>query len=417
MTLSIPRARNGRPLRVFGSLGDRDEPTASAITAAIRGINSAFGEFRTKNDAAISELRENQEELNRRVAAASMGGFVGEGSAGRLPRLSDDVRQGIVDVLRGRISGLPEMAHTIGDDTSGGYGVVPQLDPFIDPTVRRQNALRRLARSVTLPLGVGSYQKMIPTRGSGAAWASEVQTRSETTNAAFGRIEITPREAYAYVPVSQWLLDDNGVGLEEWLSEDVASAIFELEGAAFINGQGGNQPRGLVTYDVSSELDDTVRPFGTIAYVPSGVSGGFIAGGSPAASPADVLIDLTLALDASYRANGNWLMSSSTAGVIRKFKDADGRFVWTDSLIAGQPAQLLGYPVEIDESMPAIDADSLSIAFGDFRRAYAIVDRPGIRLVSDPYTTPGTVKSYWFKRVGGGLADSRAVKFLKLGTS
>ncbi len=203
-----------------------------------------------------------------------------------------------------------------------------------------------------------------------------------------------------------------------WLGEDVASAIFKLEGDAFINGQGGNAPRGLVTYDTSSELDDTVRPFGTIAYVATGASGAFAgSSASPAGSPADTLIDLTLALDASYRANGTWVMSSGTAGVARKWKDADGRYIWTDSLQQGQPPLLLGYPVEIDESMPAINADSLSIAFGDFRRAYAIVDRPGIRLVRDPYTTPGTVKSYWFKRVGGGLADSRAVKFLKFSAS
>lgn len=391
----------------------RNENPLAAINSAVVNMADSFADFRIRQDARLNSIEQSQHELNRRIELGGLTTYDGP-----TPGLSTETRAAIVGVLSGKLGSLPSASLTIGDDPSGGYGVIPELDRLIDGTVRRQNALRRLARTVILPRGVGSYQKIIPTRGSGAAWASEVETRTETANPAFGRIEISPVEAYAYVPVSRWLLDDNAVGLEEWLAEDVSSAIFELEGEAFINGNGSKQPRGLLTCSKSSELDDAVRPFGTVAYVPTGVSGGFSGtSASPASSPADVLIDLTLALNAAYRSNAVWVMSSTTAGVARKWKDQDGRYIWQDSLQAGEPALLLGYPVEIDESMPAIGADSLSIAFGDFKRAYYIIDRPGIRLVSDPFTTPGLVKSYWFKRVGGGLADSRAVKFLKFGTS
>lgn len=404
---------NSGERRLLARADSRREPSMHDVARAVEELSGTHAQFRTRNDARVDELEHALNTLNEDFQIRGLNSGVE-----RATGLSANTRQNIVDVLSGRLASLPSSAMTIGDDPSGGYGVVPELDRLIDSTVRRQNAMRRYARVIDLPLGVGSYQKVLSERGAGAAWATEVQTRSETTKPSFGRVEITPREAYAYVPVSRWLLDDNAVGLEQWLAEDVASAIFELEGEAFINGAGGNQPRGLMTYNTSAELDDTLRPYGTIAYVPTGASGAFFgSSASPASSPADVLIDLTLALNAAYRANAVWFMSSSTAGVARKWKDQDGRYIWQDSLQAGEPAMLLGYPVEIDESMPSIGTDSMSIAFGDFNRAYYIVDRPGIRLVSDPYTTPGTVKSYWFKRVGGGLADSRAVKFLKFGTS
>jgi len=52
-------------------------------------------------------------------------------------------------------------------------------------------------------------------------------------------------------------------------------------------------------------------------------------------------------------------------------------------LSAGAPGEaptLMGYPVAESEDMPNIAADSLSVAFGDFRRGYLIVDRVGIRV-------------------------------------
>lgn len=399
--------------RLLARAETRREPSMQEIARAVEELGTAHTQFLSRNNARIDELQNGLNVVNER---AQLHGLAPDHPT--TPGLSTATRQAICDVLRGQASSLPSAGLTSSDDPAGGYGVVPLLDELITSTVRRQNALRSHAAVITLPMGVGSYQKVLSKRGAGAGWAAQLDTRSETTNPEFGRAEVTPREAYAKLQASQWLLDDNGVGLEQWLAEDVASAISELEGEAFINGTGGKQPRGLMTYNTSAELDDSTRPFGTIAYVPTGASGAFLeTSASPERSPADVLIDLTLALNASYRANAIWLMSSSTAGIARKWKDQDGRYIWQDSLQAGEPAMLLGYPVEIDESMPSVAADSMSIAFGDFNRAYVIVDRPGIRLVSDPFTTPGMINSYWFRRVGGGLLDSRAVKFLKFGTS
>ena len=129
-------------------------------------------------------------------------------------------------------------------------------------------------------------------------------------------------------------------------------------------------------------------------------------------SGADALFDVVYSLRAPYRPNARWLMNLATAGAVRKLKDAEGRFVWADAR-EGQPATLCGFPVELDEEMPDVGANSLSIAFGDLEKAYIIVDRPGLRLMRDPYTAKPHVIFYAYRRVGGGLQNSEAVKLLK----
>ena len=78
---------------------------------------------------------------------------------------------------------------------------------------------------------------------------------------------------------------------------------------------------------------------------------------------------------------------------------------------------LLGYPVELDEEMSDIGANAFPIAFGDFRRGYLVVERPGIRLLRDPYTSKPNVLFYAYRRVGGGVSDFEAIKLVKVATS
>lgn len=107
-------------------------------------------------------------------------------------------------------------------------------------------------------------------------------------------------------------------------------------------------------------------------------------------------------------------MSSLTAAFIAKIKDADNRPIWRESIMAGQPSTLLGRPVEIDELMPPPAANNMAIAFGDFKAAYVINDRLGTRILRDPYTNKPYVMFYVTKRVGAGLLDPFAMRFLKV---
>lgn len=393
-----------------------ENPTAADFVAAIENIDSAFSDFKKRHDAKLSELADDQNELNRRIAAVSMvpvGDDMPSSHPSGRPRLSQEAAQNFLGLLQGD----PTMAMTVGSDPDGGFAVERELDRQVLGVIRNASALRRLAFNASLNLGFGSWKKIVTTKGNASGWAGEGDTRGQTETAQFGAVEVFPEEIFVNAEISNHLLDDAGFDVEQFLQTDVIDEFAATEGAAFANGNGSNRPVGLFQHPTSTDDDDT-RAFGTLEYVPTGVSGAFSgSGASPSSSPYDVLVDLISKFKVGYLANATWLMSPQTAGTLRKIKDQDGRFIWQDSLIAGQPPMLLGYPVELDENAPAIAADSLSIAFGDFSRGYVIVDRPGMQLVRDPYTKKGFTRFYFTRRVSGRVLDSRAIKFLKFSAS
>ena len=124
-------------------------------------------------------------------------------------------------------------------------------------------------------------------------------------------------------------------------------------------------------------------------------------------------MDVVYALGAQYRANGTFVMNSKTAGHIRKLKDNDGRFLWSDGLSAGEPARLMGYAVLIAEDMPDPDTGANAIAFGDFSAGYTVAERPDLRVLRDPFSAKPHVLFYATKRVGGDVSDFAAIKILK----
>lgn len=142
----------------------------------------------------------------------------------------------------------------------------------------------------------------------------------------------------------------------------------------------------------------------------TGASGEF-----DASEPGDALVELIYALKAGYRQNANFVMNRKAQAEVRKLKDGDGNYLWAPPAAAGQQAMLMGFPVVEAEDMPDIAADECSIALGDFRRGYLVVDRAGVRVLRDPYSAKPYVLFYTTKRVGGGVQDFDAIKLLKFG--
>jgi HK97 family phage major capsid protein len=157
---------------------------------------------------------------------------------------------------------------------------------------------------------------------------------------------------------------------------------------------------------------DGTRTFGQLQYIVTGTAGAW-----PGTNPMDKLVELVHALRAPYRQGATWVMNSATLSVIRRFKTSDGQFLWNPSLVAGQPDTLLGYPVVEAEDMPDVSANSLSIAFGNFRAGYLIAERAETQILRDPFSNKPYVHFYATKRVGGIVSNSEAIKLLKFGTS
>ena len=311
------------------------------------------------------------------------------------------VRNGDDDALRGLELESKAMSSAVAGD--GGYLVDPQTSETIKSVLKSTASIRQIASVVNVE--ATSYDVLVDRTDTGAGWATETDPSGETGTPTIERITIPLHELSALPKASQRLLDDSAFDIETWLAGRIADKFSRAEASAFVNGDGVDKPTGFLTHSTAANGSEI---WGELGHVVTGADGAFAA-----TDPADAIIDLVYALGAQYRANGTFVMNSKTAGAVRKLKDADGRFLWSDGLAAGEPARLMGYPVLIAEDMPDIASGSNSIAFGDFAAGYTVAERPDLRILRDPFSAKPNVLFYATKRVGGDVSDFAAIKVLK----
>lgn len=367
--------------------------------------------LREKEDrinAAMNDLQAEMDNLNRRLAASA----VGTVTDNRSPEQRAHAEAFDRFFRRGLDANLQDLAVQAGlttqSDPDGGYVVPAEMEATIDRVLGVDSAMRSLAR--VQRVSAQEYRKLVNTGGADSGWVGEKDARPETQTPKLTALTFSPAELYANPAATQTALDDASMDLAAWLAEEVSIAFAEDEGAAFIGGDGVEKPRGLLSYPTVANAS---WAWGKIGFVKSGDASAFISPTS-SASPADCLVDLVYNLKRGFRQGGAFLMNDLTQSIVRKFKDGEGNFLWQPALTAGQPASLLGYPVETDDNMPDVGAGTFPIAFGDFRRGYMIVDRIGIRVLRDPFTNKPHVHFYTTKRVGGGIQNFQAIKLLKI---
>ena len=404
------------------------DPADSDIRGAMRAFLSAFEEFKHANDERLDALEKKRgddivlaEKIDRINAAVTEQKTFAETLAlktrrphlaGAAPVEPDERKAAFARYMRAgdaaAIAALEAKSLQAGSDPEGGYLAPEETERMIQKAVRDVSPIRQIAS--VREIGANVFRKPV-SRGDGVAgWVGETGARLETTAPTLSAIDFPTMELYAMPAASQALLDDAVVDIEQWLADEVQAEFAVQESSAFINGDGLTQPKGLLSYYTIAE--DSARQPGQLGYAATGVDGAF-----PEENPSDILLDLIYTPKQAYRANGRFLLNRSTLAALRKFKDADGNYLWQPSAQPGAPARLMGYPVTEAEEMPPIDVGANAIAFGDFRRAYLIVDRVGVRVLRDPYSAKPYVLFYTTKRVGGGVQDFDAVKFLKFSAS
>lgn len=311
------------------------------------------------------------------------------------------VRHGDIE----RLNPAERKALSAGSDPDGGYLLPTPTVGRMVKKVYEQSTMRQLANVLTI--STDALEGIVDNDEADAGWVSEMGTRNDTDTPQVGKYRIEAHEMYAQPKVTQKLIDDAATDVEAWLADKVADKFARVEGNAFWNGNGVGQPRGLATYTTAATGDGS-RAWGTFEHVLTGANGDFHT------TKADPLQDLLGAFKDQYLQNASFVMRREVRTKIRKMKEATSdRYLWEPSLQAGQPDRLLGYPVRIDQYIPAITTGSLSLAFGDFREAYTIVDRIGVRTLRDPYTAKPYIRFYSTKRTGAGAVNTEAVKFLK----
>lgn len=363
----------------------------------------------------LDDERKEREELEMRINRLGVGGHSGSGGGIDKGALAKEYKALTNFVRTGDQAGIKALS--VGSDPDGGYTVLPVMSAAMISRLFDQSPMRRLARIETLQTG-DAFEEITDPNDPDAVWVGESQSRSATATAQIGKIRIPLREIYANQQVTQRLLDDSSYDIGSWVDLKIVDKFGRAEGVAFVNGDGENKPKGFLQYTTASTADGT-RANDQLQHVVTGHATAFLAPvAATGVSPADCLVDMVYALRAPYKQTGNvsWLMNSTTAAVVRKFKNAQADFVWSDGVAAGQPPSLLGFPVELDENMPNIGSGTYPIAFGNWSLGYCIVDRPGIKMLRDPYTSRPAVNFYAYKRVGGDVANTDCIKLLKVST-
>ena len=369
----------------------------SEIREVITDLNTAFSEFKKKQDERISNL---ETVLARRVPT-----FVGGMNAAND---DDEETLEMKSFLRGKP--FERKALSVTDD---GQGVTVRADwaDRVYTLVRESSPMRFIAAVVQTD---SNETEVLVDRGEAAsAWITETGARTATNIDFLTRHKVANSEHYALPAVTQQMLEDSKFDVERFVQDKVAQRFGRQEANAFINGDGLNgTPRGILHYGTVKEASFTWGA-NTALYA---IGAQYSAAAGDITNP-DVLFDLVDSLKTEYLPGASWLMTRAFRNKIRKLKDLQGRYIFEDSLQAGVPPRLLGHPVYLAEDMPALAADVVGALFGDFRKAYTICDRKGLGVLRDPYSTPGFVRWYVRRRVGGALTNPEAVKALVLGNA
>jgi HK97 family phage major capsid protein len=368
-----------------------DNDAADIVTKAIEDftatVNERFAAIEKKfendnSDALGSRLDKIEARLNRPGAPAIV---TKKEDAAEIERKAfvDYARTGAVDTKALSVA------------ANGAYLVPPVLLNELQKNLVLYSPIRSVAR--VTQIGVGTVDLPKRTANLSGAWVSETGNRTESAPT-YDSQAFTAYEYATFVDVSLQLLEDSQFNLEQELMRDIAEEFGRAEGAAFVNGDGNGKPTGFLH---SPAVGSIVDAFGATI------------------SPED-LIKLYHALPSFYAANAVWLMNRSTIGKIRAFKSTTGEFLWApgtgeNGLVPGNSGVLLGRPVIEVPDAPDVAPSTISVAFADMQAAYRIVDRISVGIMRDDFTqrTNGKVRFHARRRVGGDVAKTEAVRYLK----
>ncbi len=356
-------------------------------------------------DKALDDNKKAMDELSLKKARPALG------RRGATNAQTDEHKAAFEAYIRrgdeGALRDLEAKAFAGSSGADGGYLLPNETDSDIGRRMAVVSPMRAL--STVRQVSGAVLKKPFAPSGMAAGWVSETAARPQTNTPQLSELTFPTMELYAMPAATQGLLDDAAVDIEAWIASEVDVAFAEQEGTAFISGDGVNKPKGLLAYEA---VANSAWAWGKIGYVATGAAGAFASSG-----PLDVLVDTVYSLKAGHRQNGSFLMNRKTQSMLRRVKDTTGNYLWQPPASAGQAALLMGFPVAEAEDMPDVAAGSTSIAFGDFRAGYLVVDRTGIRILRDPYSAKPYVLFYTTKRVGGGVQNFEAVKLVKFAAS
>jgi HK97 family phage major capsid protein len=292
--------------------------------------------------------------------------------------------------------GIEVRAMATFDNPNGGYLVRPEFADFIIGRVFESSPVRQVSRQITL--GGNEIEVIVDDNQAGFYWGSEGGATPDSDTPHIGRRRIVAHKLVAYPSITTEMAQDAVIDVEAWLRDHVADRITRGENSAFVAGNGSDKPRGFLTYPAWAAAGVYERDKIERRNIGSGVT-------------APGLIRQKGDLKELYQPTAVWGMQRQTYAKILTLAGADQFFFGPLLMRDGQAtAQLLGKQVLFMDDMEALGAGALVTVYGDFSRGYTVVDRMGLQVLVDPYTTKGFIKYYTTKRTGGDVTNFDALK-------
>lgn len=348
----IKRLEEAEKLNANGAEGKRKQQEEKTKEQRTEQLNAAFRSWLRYGNAGLSEeergmMREWAEERALSTTGATKGATtVPEGFAG------------YVEQAMATFGGILEVANVLETETGNDI-------PF--PTVN-------------------------DTSNKGAI-LGEGLTMGESVDPAFGAVTV---KAFTYsskpVLISNQLLDDNAVNLEQVIAEMLVVRVLKAFSEHSIVGAGTSTPEGIT------------------------VGGAKGADAAAAAVTYDNLVDLLHSVDPVYRKNGTWMFHDNTLKALKKLKDENGQYIFQPSLRDDEPSTVLGKPFIVNNDMPEIGASAKSIAFGDFKK-YLVrrVKNYAVKRLDERYADLNSTAFILFARMDGRVLDAgtHPIKYLE----
>lgn len=370
-----------------------------AVSETLTTLTTSFSDFKERQDDRLKQLDELLQKSTQRIEKMELSlqrPVLFDGNDYKKTTSSEFagfVRKGVENNLN-----LKSL--TSQTEASGGYLIPAPIVKLINQNISSLSIIRQLSTNTTI--NSDSLDILLEKKETEAGWVSEVADRDETEAPELAKIHIPVHQIYAKPKVSQKLLDDSAINIEQWISEKIADKFSKIENIGFLHGDGNNKPRGILAAE-SCKLD--MEEWGKVSTLITGVENDF-------ANP-DQLLDVVYSLKAKYQPGAVWVMPRSVAVKLAKIKDNQGQYLWQQSLSANHPNTLLGYPVYLCDDMVQ-EKKPIRILFGNIKDAYQVVDRANMTMLRDPFTAKPYVEFYATKRVGADIIRYDAIKYIQL---
>lgn len=406
--------------------GGIDPVTAEKLAKIEKSMDDAI-ELKAKLEAAIAVERKEREDLELRLsrpgqtatseAALLVADFQKQLNGRRRDlkkdpvtvdqKMFDEYKAAFVHLMRsGKEDLSPEEVKTlqVSIDPQGGYLVTPDTSGRIVKKVYETSPIRQIANVTTI--GKDKLEGMEDLDEAGAAYEGELAPNSNEETPDVGKWDITVWNIGTHPRASSNLIDDADLDIEAWLADKVSNRFSRFENTKFCVGTG--KIRGFVSgYDTALDAGSGVA-WGSLGYIKTGANGAF-----NGTNPAHKIFELMGLLKEYYLNNARFVTRRAVITLMRQMVDTTGQYLWQPSLVQGTPEQFGGYPITRAEDMPALASNDFSMAFGDFKEGYQVVDRQGIRVLRDPFSAHPKVIFRTSKRTGGGVLNFEAIKLLK----